>query len=138
MINARGVLMKEDIRYKQRFENFEKSFVLLKSALDIEIPSIVEKAGVIQFFETTFELAWKLMKDYLEYLGYDINSPREAIKKSFSIALISEGDVWLKALIDRNLTVHTYDEAVADEVYKTIKANYFTCLNDFYNAMKEK
>ncbi|MDD3324328.1 MAG: nucleotidyltransferase substrate binding protein [Sulfurospirillaceae bacterium] len=55
--------MQEDIRYKQRFENFEKSFLLFKNALDIETPSIVEKAGVIQFFETTFELAWKLMKE---------------------------------------------------------------------------
>jgi len=130
--------MKEDIRYKQRFENFEKSFVLLKNALDIETPSIVEKAGVIQFFETTFELSWKLMKDYLEYLGYDINSPREAIKKSFSIELINEGDMWLQALIDRNLTVHTYDEATATEVYKIIKTRYFSLLNDFYMMMKDK
>ena len=130
--------MKEDIRYKQRFENFEKSFVLLKNALDIETPSIVEKAGVIQFFETTFELSWKLMKDYLEYVGYDINSPREAIKKSFSIELINEGDMWLQALIDRNLTVHTYDEATANEVYKIIKTRYFSLLNDFYMMMKDK
>jgi len=130
--------MKEDIRYKQRFENFEKSFVLLKNALDIETPNIVEKAGVIQFFETTFELSWKLMKDYLEYVGYDINSPREAIKKSFSIELINEGDMWLQALIDRNLTVHTYDEATANEVYKIIKTRYFSLLNDFYMMMKDK
>ena len=52
----------EDIRYKQRFENFEKSFLLLKQALDIDEPSIVEKAGAIQFFEISFELSWKLMK----------------------------------------------------------------------------
>jgi len=60
-----------DVRYMQRFENFEKSFLLLKGALDIKVPSIVEKGGVIQFFETSFELAWKLMKDYLEYQGYE-------------------------------------------------------------------
>lgn len=130
--------MQEDIRYKQRFENFQKSFLLLKSALDIETPSIVEKAGVIQFFETTFELSWKLMKDYLEYLGYDINSPREAIKRSFSIELIDKGDTWLEALVDRNLTVHTYDEATANEVYQAIKINYFSLLNHFYATMKEK
>ena len=130
--------MQDDIRYKQRFENFEKSFLLLKHALDIETPSIVEKAGVIQFFETTFELSWKLMKDYLEYVGYDINSPREALKKSFSMELINDGDTWLQALIDRNLTVHTYDEATANEVYQTIKTHYFSLLSDFYTLMKEK
>lgn len=78
------------------------------------------------------------MKDYLEYMGYDINSPREALKKSFSMELISDGDAWLQALIDRNLTVHTYDEVTANEVYKTIKTHYFSLLNDFYTLMKEK
>ncbi len=130
--------MQEDIRYIQRFENFEKSFLLLTSALDIHSPSIVEKAGVIQFFETTFELSWKLMKDYLTYLGYDVNSPREAIKKSFSIALLDDGEKWLNALVDRNLTVHTYDESIASAVYLSIKNDYYGLLADFYRCMKGK
>ncbi len=133
-----GVFMQEDIRYIQRFENFEKSFLLLTSALDIHSPSIVEKAGVIQFFETTFELSWKLMKDYLTYLGYDVNSPREAIKKSFSIALLDDGEKWLNALVDRNLTVHTYDESIASAVYLSIKNDYYGLLADFYRCMKGK
>jgi len=62
----------EDIRYIQRFENFKKSFLLLENALKITNPSIVEKGGIIHFFKTTFELAWKLFKDYLNYSGFDI------------------------------------------------------------------
>ena len=110
-----------DIRYKQRFENFKRSFLLLQNALKIEEPTIVEKASAIQFFETTFELAWKLVKDYLNYLGYQVKSPRETIKTAYQASIIKDGDIWLEALSDRNLTVHTYDETQADEIYKAIK-----------------
>ena len=128
----------EDIRYLQRFENYEKSFLLLSSALKIDMPSLVEKAGVIQFFETTFELSWKLMKDYLSYLGYEVKSPRDAIKQSFAIELIKDGDLWINALMDRNLTTHTYDEEMVNEVYEAVKNNYFLLLNDLYVTLKER
>ncbi len=128
----------KDIRYLQRFENYEKSFLLLSGALEINAPSLVEKAGTIQFFETTFELAWKLMKDYLSYLGYEVKSPRDAIKQSFAIELITNGDSWINALMDRNLITHTYDEEIANEVYQAIKNNYFLLLNDLYIAFKEQ
>ena len=117
-----------DVRYIQRFENFEKSFLLLKEALAIKTPSIVEIAGCIQFFETTFELSWKLMKDYLDFLGYQVSSPREALKQSFSINLLEDGGVWLDALMDRNLTVHTYDENIANDIHQKIKNDYFLLL----------
>ncbi len=128
----------DDVRYLQRFENFEKSYLLLKQAVEINNPSIFEKAGVIQFFETTFELSWKLMKDYMEFLGYEINSPRNAIKQAFSVNLLSNGELWLDALVDRNLTVHTYDEAVADKVYAKIKQEYFPLVNELYHKFKDE
>jgi nucleotidyltransferase substrate binding protein (TIGR01987 family) len=127
----------DDVRYVQRFENFDKSFLLLKGALAINNPSIVEKAGCIQFFETTFELAWKLMKDYLGFLGYDVKSPRDAIKQSFSMGLIAEGGRWLDALMDRNLTVHTYDEDIANAVYQKIKNDYFLLLEALHNKFRD-
>ncbi len=127
----------DDIRYKQRFENFEKSFLLLEQALDIKEPSIIEKAGIVQFFEITFELSWKLMKDYLSYIGYEVKSPREAIKTSFSIEIIGDGEIWLNALADRNLTVHTYDETQADEIYRRIKSLYFKLLQELYLKFKD-
>jgi len=126
-----------DVRYIQRFENFDKSFLLLKSALSISNPSIVEKAGCIQFFETTFELAWKLMKDYQTFLGYEVKSPRDAIKLSFSLNLIEDGGRWLDALMDRNLTVHTYDENIANAVYQKIKEDYFVLLEALHEQFKE-
>ncbi len=131
--------MKEnDIRYIQRFENYEKSFLLLKEALSLKSPTIFEKAGIIQFFEMTFELSWKLLKDYLQEEGYNVKSPRDAIKTAFSVELIDEGGLWLEALKDRNLTTHTYEEDVALEIEKKIKNEYFRLLESLYNTFKEK
>lgn len=127
----------EDIRYKQRFENFENAFLKLKSALEIDEPSEIEKAGVIQYFEITFELAWKLLKDYLGYLGYDVKSPRDSIKRAFNLELISNGEQWLNALVDRNLTVHTYNQDEADAIYKRIKESYFFLFEALYSKFKE-
>ncbi|MBN2280931.1 MAG: nucleotidyltransferase substrate binding protein [Candidatus Marinimicrobia bacterium] len=127
----------EKLRYKQRFENFQKSYLLLESSLAIEKPSIIEKGGCIQFFEITFELSWKLMKDFLEYNGYQIRSPRDAIKQAFSFGLINHGDVWIDALMDRNLTVHTYEESVANDVFQKIKTIYFPLLKDLYTYFRE-
>ena len=64
----------KDIRWKQRFQNYEKAYLLLERNLNIAEPSEVERAGIIQFFEMAFELAWKLMKDYLEEEGLIIST----------------------------------------------------------------
>ena len=58
-----------DIRWQQRFNNFKKAFIQLKEAVEIEHYSSLEKEGLIQRFEYTYELAWKTLKDFLEYRG---------------------------------------------------------------------
>lgn len=132
-------MSKEDIRWKQRFQNYEKSLKYLEDALDIQSPDIIQRAGIIQFFEMTFELAWNTMKDYLEEEGFlNLNSPRDAIKKAFEIDLIIDGHAWLKALEDRNLTSHTYDEETAAEVEDLIRNNYYHLLKEFSDVMKQK
>lgn len=131
--------MQEDIRWQQRFSNFEKSINHLELALKIENADIVQKAGIIQFFELTYELAWNLMKDYMEAQGFtDVKSPRSAIKKSFETGLISNGQLWMELLLDRNLTSHTYDEEKATEVEKLIKEKYYPLLNDLYITFQLK
>jgi nucleotidyltransferase substrate binding protein (TIGR01987 family) len=130
---------KEDIRWKQRFQNYQKSLNYLDEALAIIKPDLIQKAGLIQFFEMTFELAWNTMKDYLEEEGFlNLNSPRETIKKAFEIELITDGHTWLKALEDRNLTSHTYDEETASEVENLIRNNYYHLLVEFFKTMKQK
>jgi nucleotidyltransferase substrate binding protein (TIGR01987 family) len=129
----------QDIRWKQRFQNFTKSMRFLENALQIPDPDIVQKAGIIQFFEMSFELAWNMVKDYLEEQGFiDIKSPRGALKKAFEIGIIENGHDWMGLLLDRNLTAHTYDEEKATEVEQLIRNKYFPLLKELHNSFKQK
>lgn len=122
----------KDIRWKQRFTNFEKSYNLLNQYIDQPIETELERAGIIQFFEISFELSWKLMKDYLEAQGFSVKSPRETIKQAYQIGLIDDGHIWIDALSDRNLTVHTYDEELAKKMVEDIIHVYFPKLKQLY------
>ena len=129
----------KDIRWKQRFQNFEKAKALLENALEVKQPDIIYRAGIIQFFEMTFELAWKTLKDYLQEQGFaEIKTPKESIKKAFEIGLLKDGHKWMKALEDRNLTAHTYDEATAIEVERLIRNDYYPLLDNLYGTLLEK
>ncbi|MCY7332670.1 MAG: nucleotidyltransferase substrate binding protein [Pseudanabaena sp. CAN_BIN31] len=130
--------MEDDTRWIQRFSNFERAFLLLQSALKIEHPSIIERAGLIQFFEMSFELSWKLLKDYEEAEGFIIKTPREAIKQAFQSGLISNGHEWIDALQDRNLTAHTYNENTAIAVEAKIRDKYFQLLLEIYEYFQNK
>ncbi len=129
----------QNSRWQQRFQNFEGSFKLLKNALEIENPDVTQRAGIIQFFEISFELGWKLMKDYLEEQGFtEIKSPRDAIKKSFETEIILDGELWLKALVDRNLTTQIYEEKTAMIIDSLIRRDYFRLLENLYETMRKK
>ncbi len=127
-----------DIRWKQRFVHFQRAFGLLQQTLAIEQPSDAERAGLIQFFEMSFELAWKVLKDYLEEEGFAVTSPRDAIKKAFQADLLEDGHVWIEALKDRNLTVHTYEEKIAIAVEQKIRESYFPALESMFNQFAAK
>lgn len=128
----------KEIRWKQRFENFEKTYKLLKKYSNQSINNELEKAGIIQFFEMAFELAWKVLKDYLESEGYMVKSPRETIKQAFQIGLIDNGHIWIDALANRNLTTHTYDEELASKMAKEIISIYLPELEKMYNKLSKE
>ena len=130
--------MTEDIRWKQRFQQFNSAHSLLLQALTIETPSVVERAGVVQFFEISFELAWKLLKDYLEAEGFSPVGPRDAIKQAFQSGLVEDGHAWMQALTDRNLTTHTYNEKTAVEVDDKIRNRYAPLLAALHASFKER
>lgn len=129
---------KKEIRWKQRFTNFEKAFKVLERTVQIQHPNEAEKGGLIQFYEVCFELSWKTMKDYLESEGYIVKSPKQTIKQAFQIDLIQNGELWLTALEDRNLTSHTYDETTINMIVKNITDKYFPLLKDLYEKLKNE
>ena len=129
---------RKEIRWKQRFENFDKSYKLLKKYSNQPIITELERAGIIQFFEMTFELAWKVLKDYLEAEGYIVKSPRETVKQAFQIGLIDDGHIWIDALSNRNLTTHTYDEELANKMTYEILNSYLPELEKMYAKLDKE
>ena len=128
----------KDIRWKQRFENFDKSYKLLNKYAKQPITTELERAGIIQFFEMTFELAWKVLKDYLEAQEYLVKSPRETVKQAFQIGLIDNGHIWMDALSNRNLTTHTYDEELANKMTNEIITMYLPELDKLYEKLSKE
>jgi nucleotidyltransferase substrate binding protein (TIGR01987 family) len=106
--------------------------------MTIEHPSDAERAGLIQFFEMAFELSWKVLKDYLEEEGFTVQSPRDTLKQAFQAGLLENGHVWMEALKDRNLTVHTYEEKIAIAVEQKIRDAYFPALLTLFQTFEAK
>jgi len=129
----------QGIRWQQRLYNFNKVMQHLEKALAIKNPDFVQEAGIIQLFEMSFELAWKLLKDFLEEQGFqNVRSPRAALKKAFEVELIEYGHEWMEILVDRNLTAHTYDEAKANEMKMLIDKKYFPIMKALQNTFNQK
>ena len=112
-------------RFEERKEDLNKATTRLEEALKEEMTDLAID-GVLHRFEFTFELAWKTMKDYLEYQGIiqKIGSPREVIKEAFSAGIINNGEIWIKMMLSRNSLSHLYDEETSREIYDDIKNEY--------------
>jgi nucleotidyltransferase substrate binding protein (TIGR01987 family) len=133
----------DDTRWKQRFQNFERAFLLLKSTFKdkpLSEMSDLEKEGVVQRFEYTFELAWKTIKDYLEYTGIVLEqiTPRQVIKQAFAAKIITDGTQWIEMLGHRNLMSHTYNKETFNNAVNAIANPYVKKIDQVYLLLKEK
>jgi nucleotidyltransferase substrate binding protein (TIGR01987 family) len=124
-----------DVRWEQRFSNFKKALAQLKKFVEKRQLNELEEQGAIQAFEYTYELAWNVMKDFLEHQGQtDIYGSRDAIRKAFQLGLIADGDKWMDAYKSRTKTSHTYNEETAREVVDAILGVY----HRLFEALEEK
>lgn len=130
----------DEIRWQQRLENFGKAMAQLEAACGKDKLTDLERAGLVQMFEFSFELAWKTLTDLLFYEGYDAKSPRSTIRTSFEQEYITEDDseVFLDALNKRNILSHTYDEKKAIEAESLIREQYFPLLGRIYETLEKK
>lgn len=120
------MMNQKDIRWKERFVNFNKAYLQLEAAIQrFDELDNLSKEGLVQRFEYTFELAWKTMKDFLESKGVEENFPRDIIKMAFQSGILDNGEVWMDMLKKRNLMAHTYNEPVFQEVLFEIKNHFF-------------
>jgi nucleotidyltransferase substrate binding protein (TIGR01987 family) len=131
----------EDIRWKQRFQNFKKAFALLEEAVEINNRqglSDLEEQGLIQRFEFTHELAWHVLRDYFYYQGNtQITGSRDATREAFNKGLIQDGEGWMGMIKSRNQSSHTYNEEVADELKEKIVKNYHSLFLAFKSKMAQ-
>lgn len=116
--------MPNPFRWRQRFQNYRSSLRFLEAACAKSDLSDLERAGLIQLFEVTFELGWKTLKDYLEYGGFDLKSPRDVLKQAFASGLLEDGEGWILALDGRNRFAHIYHEGIIRQSVEDITGRY--------------
>ncbi|WP_395946788.1 nucleotidyltransferase substrate binding protein [Caedibacter taeniospiralis] len=131
----------ENIRWQQRFSNYQKALAQLRQAIqdyDDSAPDIV-KEGVLQRFEFTHELAWKVLKDFLEFEGHqNITGSRSATRLAFNLGLIKEGQIWMDMIESRNRTVHTYDINLLQQEFTKVHDIYLLCFEQLAQTMSLK
>lgn len=118
-----------DIRWKHRLDNYHKALQTLTEAVHLSQQrplSQLEKQGLIQGFEFTHELAWKMLKDYLENKGISgLIGSKDATRMAFQNNLITDGQAWMDMIKSRNLTSHTYNQDIAETIeHDTLKRFY--------------
>ena len=129
----------KDIRWQQRFINFDKAFKQLERFREVENLNELEKQGLIKSFEYTFELSWKTLQDLLKDKGYTgIVGPRPVIEQSFQDGYIADGNGWMRMHKSRNLTSHTYDEQTAEEIITNIRKEYYYLLRDLRQRLENE
>jgi nucleotidyltransferase substrate binding protein (TIGR01987 family) len=130
--------MTEDIRWKQRFSNYLKALQTLAEAVELarQRPlSKLEQQGLIQGFEFTHELAWNVLKDYLDAQGFvGLVGSKNATRQAFKDALIEDGDAWMDMIKARNLTSHTYNTDVALGIASDILTRFYPAFSAMANT----
>ena len=131
----------QNIRWHQRFENYQKALNKLNEAIHEhgDTDDDIVKEGIIQRFEFTHELAWKMLKDYLKFEGIqNITGSRSTSKQAFNMGLISKGETWMDMIESRNIMVHTYNESILEAEFSKIRKSYLPLLIELEREMKNK
>ena len=132
--------MTQDIRWIQRFSNYKRAFKNLLDAVELASErelSNLEKQGMIQAFEFTYELAWNTIKDFFEYKGEsDILGSRDAFQLAFKRGLVANGEDLLSAIKSRQLSSHTYNEEYADQIYNDIINKYCSVFGELKERLE--
>jgi len=146
-------MSQKDIRWEQRFSNYEKALEKLHQAVekiktdftlddegkidDDEFLDDIIKEGLIQRFEYTHELAWNVMKDFLGEIGeVKMFGSKDATKEAFAAEMIQDGEVWMDMVQSRNKTSHTYNENTANEIFLKIMHHYHPAFLAFRDKME--
>ncbi|MCP5502118.1 MAG: nucleotidyltransferase substrate binding protein [Leptospiraceae bacterium] len=127
-----------DIRWKQRFQNFERAFLRLKEAVEIPELNELERNGLIQRFEFTLDLSWKVLKDFLEDKGFSFKpSPKDTIRLAQQSQFITYAQELIDGLDMRNLLSHDYKEEYFLKFEKKLRHETYPALEKLYAFLLE-
>jgi len=131
--------MPDDIRWIQRFNSYKKAFAALERAVVVAQErklNEMEELGLVQSFEFTFELSWKVLKDYLESKGFkDFHGSKDSLKLAFQEGLINDGEIWMEMIDNRNRSSHTYEENIARLIISLVISKYFLKFKELSEKM---
>lgn len=127
--------MKDEL--KLAIENFRNAITSLAKGIE-EANGELQKDGVIQRFEFTFELLWKTLKIFLFEEGLDCKSPKDCLRNAFKIGLIGDEQLFLDMLTDRNKSTHTYSKEESEEIFERIKNDYLIELKNVLQKLESK
>ena len=129
-------------RLKNKFKNLTNALNRLKEVLENKDTEFtIKRDSTIQRFEFTIELFWKFLKTYMEEMGVNeeaVKFPRDILVKSYENDLITDENVWINMMFDRNKTSHIYDEEEVNKIYYNIEHDYFPIMRDNYESIKKK
>lgn len=135
--------MTQDIRWMQRFENYDRALKLLREPFDGDVTALsaLERGGVIQRFKLVFHLAWGTLQDFFEFEGIaeTAGTPHAFIQEAASLGLLSDGAVWLDMLDVHGRLSQTYDESGFEDVVLALRGRYlaaFESLREGYVARR--
>ncbi|MDG1278508.1 MAG: nucleotidyltransferase substrate binding protein [Algoriphagus sp.] len=129
----------QDIRWKQRFDNFKKAFAQLDKAVLQGDLNELERQGLIKAFEYSYELAWNTLRDFLLSKGYsDIIGSKDSFRLAFQLGLIENGNLWMDMVRSRNLTSHTYNLETAVSIEEEIEKNYHRMFKQLIDRLDQE
>ena len=115
-------------RLSERIENYNKAYSFFTDAVEAynnDKTVILSHFALIQTYEVCFELAWKVLKDYLFINGINASMPREVIKEAFAANVIKDGQLWIDMLNDRNSVSYEFRIDKINVITEKISSNYF-------------
>lgn len=138
-VDDKGEWMMTKEQLLLKWEDYHKALHRLEIALTKTLDEDdLYLDATIQRFEFTFELAWKLMKAVLEYKGIEATSPRSSIREAWKQHIIGDAEKWLDMQVKRNLSSLTYNEEAAQDIYRHIKEDYISLLQDLDQEIQQR
>ena len=129
--------MMGDIRWRQRFSNYQKALAPLETFVEPPALNEREQLGLIKAFEYSFELAWNTLRDLLRSQGNAaLLGSRDTLREAYRLGLIEQGETWMLMIQDRNLTSHTYNRATADAIADHMTDRYLPCFRQLHSRLE--